>query len=72
MTDSERINWLEKQNGFSLVSDDAGRWAVVTSGIQNIPNLDNPIDIETSFWIEASEWKNSIREAIDEAMRSYK
>lgn len=68
MTDKERIDWLEEQDGFALVSDDAGRWAVVTDGIQNVPDMDNPIDISTSFWIEANEWKNNIREAIDAAI----
>lgn len=68
MFDKRRIDWLEQQNGFSLVSDDAGRWAVVTSGIQNSPDPDKPIEIETTFWITANEWKDSIREAIDAVM----
>lgn len=72
MTDKERIDWLEKQEGFSLISDDAGRWAVVTSGMQNVPDSDELTDISTTFWIEANEWKDSIREAIDSAIETYK
>lgn len=68
MTDKERLDWLEQQDGFALVSDDAGRWAVVTDGMQNVPDPDKAIDISTSFWIEADQWKDSIREAIDVVM----
>jgi hypothetical protein len=68
ITDTERINWLEEQEGWALVSDDAGRWAVTTSGIQNVPDSDKAIDISTTFWIEADKWKDSIRDAIDAAM----
>jgi hypothetical protein len=72
MTDTERINWLEEQEGWALVSDDAGRWAVTTSGMQNVPDSDKAIDINTTFWIEADEWKNNIRQAIDFAMEMVK
>jgi len=70
--DKARIDWLEEMEGFALVSDDAGRWAVATTGTQNVPSPDKPIDISSIFWIEADEWKPSIREAIDDAMKKYK
>jgi hypothetical protein len=35
-------------------------------GIQNVPDdEDGPQDISTSFWVEAKDWKPTIREAID-------
>lgn len=63
------LDWLEKQDGSGLISDDFGRWAVSASGFQNIPN--NPriaSDISTTFFIEASEWRPSILEAIEAAI----
>lgn len=69
-TDMERLNWLEGAEGFALVSDDRGRWAVVTDGVQNVPEK-YPSDISTSFWIKADEWRSSVREAIDAAIKRY-
>jgi hypothetical protein len=67
-TDKERLDWLEKNDGCGLISDDAGRWAVSTSGTQNCPDSEKPIDIATYFFVEAKEWQKSIREAIDYAI----
>lgn len=66
--DTERLDWLEKQDGSALVSDDAGHWAVSTTGVQNVP-MNPPEDIDTSFWIEKAEWCKTVREAIDRAIR---
>jgi len=65
MTDTERLDLLERLEGSALLSDDAGRWAVVCTGCQNVPNPDKPIDIDSTFWVEAKDWTNSVREAID-------
>ena len=71
MTDKDRINWLELKDGFALVSDDFGRWAVTGDGMQNVPdNIDEPSDISTSFFIEAHQWRGSIRQAIDAAIET--
>lgn len=67
-TDKERLDWLEKNDGVGLISDDAGRWAVSTGGMQNVPNPKEAINICTLFFVEAKEWKKSIREAIDYAI----
>lgn len=67
LDDTQRLNWLEANSGFAVVSDDFGNWAVTASGMQNIPET-IPGDLETTFWIEAKEWKKSIREAIDFAI----
>ena len=66
VNDKQRIDWLEEQQGFALVSDDHSHWVVATFGMQNIPRK-FPGDIETSFY-QKKEWKKSIREAIDFAM----
>ena len=69
MNDTERIDWLEayaKQGGCpALLNDDNGHWAVSATGVQDMPNGDEAADISTSFFVEAGEWRNSVREAID-------
>lgn len=65
MTDTELLNWLEKQDGYGLISDDFGRWAVSGDGMQNVPeDTSIPNEIITTFFVEAEQWKPSIREAI--------
>lgn len=71
MNDTERLNWLAKHNGCNLISDDNGRWAVSTSGIQQVPATE-PKDMMVASFVEADEWKLSIREAIDYAMEEDK
>lgn len=65
--DKARMDWLEKQEGAALVSDDAGHWCVTYDGMQNVP-VDPPQDIQTTFFIEKDQWKKSVREAIDAVM----
>ena len=66
--DKKLLDWLENDYGAGLISDDAGRWVVSESGMQNVPDPDKAIDISTSFFIEAGDWRGSIREAIKTAM----
>jgi len=68
MNDTERLDWLEGQQGSALVSDDDKHWAVVTDGIQNVPS-NSPEDISSSFWIGKEDWCGSVREAIDRGMK---
>ena len=70
MTDTERLDWLEEQDGCGLISDDAGRWAVTGDGMQNAPSRRRAGAISTSFVVMASEWRRSVREAIDAAMNA--
>lgn len=63
MTDTELIDYLEKQEGVALISDDQGFWAVVDCGMQSIDS-NPPNDVSASFFIEKEEWKPSVREAI--------
>ncbi len=70
MTDTERLDWLEKQDGSALISDDFGNWAVTGDGVQNVPeNPGERSDIETTFFIRRSGWSSSIRKAIDRAIK---
>lgn len=69
MTDTERLNWLEEHDAYSLICDDNRHWACVSDGMQNVPMDDKTCDIHTTFFIEKDRWKNSIREAIDYAMK---
>ena len=65
MTDKERINWLGKQFGCALINDDNGHWAVVSDGFQNVVTGKKGRDVQTTFFIEAGDWENSVRRAID-------
>jgi hypothetical protein len=69
-TDTELLDWLDKMKhlGFGLINDDNGHWAVSGSGMQNCPMGDEPEDIQTTFFVEAGKWKNSVREAIQAAI----
>jgi len=68
MTDTELLDFLEAKakEGWCpcLLNDDAGHWAVVGDGVQNVP-LDAPDDIATTFWVEKHQWKNTVREALE-------
>jgi len=68
MNDKQRIEWLQKQQGSALVSDDFGHWAFATCGFQNIPQHP-PGDIDTTFFIRKKEWHRTIRQAIDAAIK---
>lgn len=71
--DTRRIDELEELEGSALLSDDFGRWTVSGDGTQNVPeNINIPSDIATTFFVEASKWKNSIREAVDAAISANK
>ena len=48
----------------NLLYDDNGHWAVTSTGFQSVPNKDDPEDVETHFFIEAKEWKDTPREAL--------
>ncbi len=67
-TDAERLDWLGQQEGYGLISDDMGRWAVSSCGTQNLPDdVDQPFDFSGSFWVVKENWRPTIREAIDAA-----
>jgi len=70
-TDTQRLDWMGKQCGSNLVSDDAGRWAVSDCGVQPIPQpggFRETVDIVAL--VEPHQWKRTIREALDAAMHA--
>jgi hypothetical protein len=69
MIDTERLNWLEANDAYSLINDDNGHWACVSDGMQNVPMDTEACDIQTTFFIEKDQWQNTIREAIDFAIK---
>jgi len=48
----------------NLLNDDNGHWAVTGDGYQNVVAEDEPEDVETHFFVEANEWKNTPKEAL--------
>lgn len=72
-TDKERLDWLEEQaNGIGLVNDDGSNWAVTSTGMQPVPMTDGPWTFSTTYLVEASECRPTVREAIDAAMEEAK
>lgn len=69
-TDSELLDGLERlvDTGDcpAVINDDKGHWAVSAEGMQSIRSGDGPDDVETSFFIPATKFRTSIREAIDD------
>lgn len=68
MTDTERLDWLEDNQGYALVSDDFGHWACIQDGLQSVPD-NAPGDVYTSFFIKKDGWFKTTREAIDAAIK---
>lgn len=66
-TDTDRLNWLAEQHGAALINDDNGHWTVCWTGMQNVPEGEAPCDIQTTFFVEAKDWHEDIRAAIDAA-----
>lgn len=68
-SDTELLNGLEALVATGdcpgIINDDNGHWTVSGSGVQNVPDGDGPSDIQTTFFIEAKDWKPTIREAIE-------
>jgi hypothetical protein len=67
MTDTELLDWFEDKGAIvcaALINDDNGHWAVSTTGMQNVIVGDGLGDVQTTFFIEAADWKRSVREAI--------
>ena len=72
MTDTERLDWLEKNSdGGGIFNDDAWgtpvRWAFSASGFSPVVG-DEVLDGQWVFWVEKDDWKPTIREAIDIAI----
>ena len=78
MGDTERLDWFEQQVNKggcpALIFNDNGWWAVLTDGTQNI-DVDDPPSIPfiATYMADDGEdlprWKETVREAIDYAMK---
>lgn len=68
-TDTELLDGLEKlvERGScpGIINDDKGHWAVSDTGHQSIQPGPGPDNVDTSFYVEAHEWRKTIREAIN-------
>jgi len=56
----------------NILYDDNGHFAITCDGIQTISYGDEPVDVETSFYIEKEHWFSTIREALNHFLESYK
>lgn len=69
--DARRLDWFAEQEGTNIVSDDAGKWAVSSTGFQPVPPEDGfTEDAMISSLVSPNEWRTTIREAIDAAIAS--
>lgn len=67
--DTKRLNWLAKQCGVNLVSDDGGKWAISTSGFQPVPQEGGfTEDVSITSFVGPEEWRDDIRAAFDAAI----
>ena len=71
--DKERLDWLEKEAKTGacpgLIFDDNKFWAIAESGFQQLRVCDEPEDYTTTFFVEAKAQRETVREAIDAAMK---
>lgn len=70
MTDTERLEWLEQHPGYTLLSNDDGKWCVALPEIEGCVGKDLE-DSAYTFFINNYMWKKKIREAIDDAIMKY-
>ncbi len=68
---NKEINCEEALEGLSkirhcpnLLNDDNGHWAVSFDGFQNVPIGDDPEDISSTIFVEKSNWKDTIYDAL--------
>jgi hypothetical protein len=66
--DAERLNWLQENEGCNLISDDGGKWALSTMGMQPVPDEGGfTEEVEIVSIVQPGEWRESVRAAIDAA-----
>lgn len=72
MNDKQRIDWLEYKVRHGscpgLINDDNGHWALVFDGFQSVACGSKPVDVQTTFFVKAKDWRPTIRKAIDAVM----
>ena len=72
ITDKQRIDWLQKhgRDGWSLIGDEKGKWAVSIGGMSILSRKTAPW-VKT-FTVDATEWRPTVRKAIDRAIKEVK
>lgn len=75
ITDKQRLDFLQDNQfrGKSILNDDNFHWAIVDSAFINIhsdkiikiTDQEKEAETEIKFEVKKTEWKNSLREAID-------
>ena len=48
----------------NVLNDDNGHWAVTADGYQSVAYGDEPVDVDSHFWVGARHWKPTLREAL--------
>ena len=67
--DAERLDWIEKNPGCNLVSDDGERWGWSTGGMQPVPEEGGFTEmVGITSLIEPGDWRIGARAALDAAM----
>jgi hypothetical protein len=56
----------------AVIFDDNGHWAVATEGMQTVHAGPESTDTSTSFWIPASQWRTTLRQAIDDWLTEHR
>ena len=68
LTDTDRLDWLERVgDGIAVVHDDHSQWAVAYEGVQYV-RLSEGEDFSTSYFVDGSAFRDTLREAIDHAI----
>lgn len=52
----------------ALIFDDDGRWALVFDGVQPVNFSSDPQSMNTTFFVDADSWKDTIEEAVEYAI----
>ena len=74
-TDTQLLDALQEITNLGgcpgVINDDNGHWAVTGDGIQSIACGEDPVDVNTTFFVQASQWKKTVREAINAYVDEY-
>jgi len=68
----EELNKLA-DNGYcpALLFDDDGRWALSFTGTQPVNFESKPMSMYTTFFVETDDWKDTIEEAVEHAIKKF-
>lgn len=55
----------------ALLFDDDGRWALSFTGTQPVNFESKPMSMYTTFFVESNDWKDTIEEAVEYAIKKF-